>query len=743
MTEPGSTRLLPEVEGLRFAADLGLGTPACHTVDLLPGHAPREPAEEQVLRALSDLTGERVVLKAVAEDLVHKSEAGGVRILARDFDEVMEAAGGMVASFGEDLSGLLIQQFVEHDPGPSGELLIGLQVTPEFGPVVTVGPGGRTTELWAGALSDGQGPLHLSPDGWSVEDLKAALLRRAWFRLVSDGFRGEGGHLPPDRLISQLLTVLDRVQRAVEEGVREAEFNPVAVTPDGLVALDAVVRFGALDGSGSGRSRGAGPRDLSPFVTPESVAIMGVSARAMNPGRIILRNTLEAGFPADRLYVIRPGADELDGCRCVGTPGEVPGGVDLLVLAIPAERIPVTLDEIIREDWARGVVLIPGGLGEVPGTEDRVLAIQAALSTSPGRGPLVNGGNCLGLRSLRGRVNTLFIPGPKLPLRSEGADSLALIAQSGAFAVARLSGLPDLNPDLVVTVGNQVDLTLGDWLTWLEAETDIRVAGVYAEGFQAGDGRRFLTAVRAMHAADRAVVLYRAGRSVRGLEATATHTASIAGPYSITAQLAEEAGALVCETLNEFDAFLKVCLAFAGREPKGRRLALVTNAGFEAVGMADHASGLDVGAWDPEVREVLAGILREAGLDGIVTPSNPLDLTPMAGDAVFGDAVAATLAQPHADLGVVGCVPLTGALRTLPGEVAPGDDGSGPGLADRLESLWAGGETAPFVVVVDGGPEYDPFAARLSGAGIPTFRRADAAVRAVSRYVDWRFGVEV
>jgi len=93
------------------------------------------------------------------------------------------------------------------------------------------------------------------------------------------------------------------------------------------------------------------------------------------------------------------------------------------------------------------------------------------------------------------------------------------------------------------------------------------------------------------------------------------------------------------------------------------------------------------------------------------------------------------LLDPGVDVALVGCVPLTGALNTLRAGAGHADDvARDDALANRLARL-AGATRKPWVAVVDGGPLFDAMAERLEEGGIPTFRTADRALRALNRYV--------
>jgi acyl-CoA synthetase (NDP forming) len=240
---------------------------------------------------------------------------------------------------------------------------------------------------------------------------------------------------------------------------------------------------------------------------------------------------------------------------------------------------------------------------------------------------------------------------------------------------------------------------------------------------------RFLEAAGRFTATGRRLLLYRAGRSPRGVEAAASHTAAMAGSYATTRALVENSGVTVAESLADFEDLVSLSVLLGGRPVRGRSLAGASNAGFECVALADHLAGWSLADLAPATRTGLHELLLEGGVDSLVSVRNPLDLTPMIEDQVFARIVEVLLADPGVDLGVVGCVPLTGSLNTLPSAAAHSEDlGLEASIAGRLATLWDA-TTKPWVVVVDAGPAYDPLAERLSAAGIPVFRTMDRALR--------------
>ncbi|MCK6478968.1 MAG: acetate--CoA ligase family protein [Planctomycetes bacterium] len=724
--------VLREAEGLALLGALGLRVPA---------HVGfRRPAEVDDA-SLASLPGPRVVVKVLSSSIAHKSDVGGVRVVDRAPAAVAAAMAAMEARIPPaDVEGFSVHEFVPHSAEPGGEFLVGLRWTPDAGSVVTVGPGGIHAELLARALRPGRGIAVLSPSLADPARVGAALSGLAVTELATRPLRGRPARLDPAELRRTVAAFLE-LAAAFGPGIAEGEVNPFVIGPDGgLVALDVLFRLrDPADGLP------AAPRPLHrlrSMLAPRTVAVAGVSERR-NPGRIIVENLLADGFDPGSLWILKPGGMSLGGCRTADGVASLPGRVDLLVLALDAARSAEALEEAVALERAESVVLLAGGLEEKSGgaaVADRMRAALARSRATAWGGPLLCGGNCLGFRSRPGRCDTLFIPRHKLPSPRGGPGRWALLSQSGAFGVARASRLAPLDPRHLVTLGNQMDLTVGDCLAGLSEDPDLDLFAVYVEGFRPLDGLRFLEAARAVAESGRTVVLYRAGRTEAGARASASHTASLAGDYAVLGALAAAAGVVLAESLEEFEDLVLLFALLGGGPLPGLRLAAISNAGFECVAMADNLGPFTLPPFGPGTEERLRGILARHRVDGVVDVHNPLDLTPITPDAGFAEAVEAVLADGGTDAAVVGCVPLSGALQTLaPGPGHGEDVGREEGLVRRLGRLRRG-SAKPWIAVVDAGEPFDPMARLLAAEGIPTFRSADRALRAFGRYAAVRAG---
>ena len=446
--------------------------------------------------------------------------------------------------------------------------------------------------------------------------------------------------------------------------ITDLEINPLVPCGGDLVALDVLATIG------SGHVPDVTPRPvwkLRNLLAPDSIAIVGVSAQ-LNPGHAILNNVIREGFDRESIFVVKPGVTEIEGCQAVPTIRSLPAPVDLLILSVAASQIPDALIDVVEHRKAESVIVIPGGLEEKAGTAGLVAQMHETLRAARAtdwKGPVVNGGNCLGVRSVPGRYDTMFVPGHKLGATPGPPSPVALISQSGAFAVSRTTRLKGIRPRYSITVGNQMDLTIGDYLRYLEADPELRVFAVYVEGFKPLDGRTTFDVIARITASGRTVVLYRGGRTAEGARATASHTASVAGDYVVTRDLARAAGAIVADSLDDFTDLVSMFTLLQYKGVYGRRVGAVSNAGYECVAIADSLGDLSLPPFTCRTDARLTATFELARISTLIDVHNPLDVTPMLDDAGYETVVRRVLEDDNVDVGVIGCVPATAALNTL------------------------------------------------------------------------------
>jgi len=663
--------------------------------------------------------GEPIVLKGIADQLWHKSDRGAVHFGTFDPAALKAEAEAMRLRVPEHpwIGGLVCEKVAfKKLSGLPTEALVSLKRDPDGGWLVVFGIGGLQADAWAAMAPPMIWSIALSTPEAALVELRSHWLGRTWLGQQ----RGTEALTDEPKLLAFLQGLWRAVEGLEREGVTLLELNPIVLDGEGLpTALDGV---GTLEAAAQADIAPADPAWYQALLSPRNLVIAGVSSREGTVGRIILENVQKANLPAGSLRLIKPGPPEFLGLPCLSSVAELAAApADQLILSLPAPQTLEAVEQLCRQGGGATVVyLVAGGLGDGADTEGLGQRLVACLEEHRRAGkwtPAIVGPNGLGLFSPDLGLNTLFIPGVKLPLKAKPGH-VALVSQSGAFLITRLSRRPELGLRAAVAIGNQMDLRCSDFLKGFGSDPAVKVVGAYLEGFAPGDLRAAAQATRALRASGRRVLLYKGGRSQEGMAAASSHTGALAGDHALQASLLRQAGAMLAERMETFDA----ALAWMGAYPKGRptSVAIMTNAGFESVASADLLTGPFRGSKLTEGETAaLAATIEAEGLTGLVSARLPLDLTPMAGEAAYL-ATAKLLLASEAEAVVVGLVPLTVRLNTTDPEAIRA---FAEALASQAQASgkWVG-------VAVEGGHLYDLYREGLRAAGLPVFLTMEEAL---------------
>jgi acyl-CoA synthetase (NDP forming) len=196
----------------------------CYQIPLVPTR--RATSEQEAVHAAAEMSGP-VVLKAEVAGLVHKTEAGAVKLGLHGEQEARAAYQELAGTFGPDLGGVLVQPML----GGGAEVLIGVVQEPVFGPLVVFGLGGVATEV-LGDHAARLTPLTDTDADDLIHGVHAAPL-----------LFGHRGTPPVDT--AALTGMLLRISRLADDlpEVAELDLNPVIATQDGACAVDARIRI--------------------------------------------------------------------------------------------------------------------------------------------------------------------------------------------------------------------------------------------------------------------------------------------------------------------------------------------------------------------------------------------------------------------------------------------------------------------------------------------------------------------
>ncbi len=736
-------------------------------------------------KQLLSLPGNKVVVKVVSPFILHKSDVGGVTICKNSLTEVLStirkmsfdiperfshfllnqpalcprryqkiAENELQSAIADDIKGFLICQYMEPDSKEFGnELLVSLRNTREFGIIISAGLGGRDTELYAARFRKGQAVVSAAVElieGKQFFELfkktisykKLAGLTRSQQRIVTDGQLEECFEA-----LIQIGKYFSPSNNESKYTIEELEVNPFAFSNYMMMPLDGLCKFSTKKMTQQRRPI----QMINQLLHPESIGIMGVSAEKMNIGRIIMENILANGFAEEKLTIIHSTASNIDGIPTLPELSALQDHLDLFILAIEGSQLPEVLDDILNRDIASSIILVSGELGtsqeQQPRQSPTIKLQQRIISQrteghKTNKGPVILGGNSLGVLSHPGNYDSMFIPDSKLPKdRGKHGRNTIFVSQSGAYMITRMSKLCFLDPAYAISIGNQIDLSTGDFINYFNTIDEAKTLAFYIEGFTDLDGLNFAKGIEEATRQSKEVIFYKAGRTQEGKDALSGHTSSIAGDYMVCDSCITQAGAMVAETFAIFEGLLRLSTALIHKTISGNRLAAISNAGFEAVGIADNIIGegyrLEMATLNSATKMSLKDIVTAVQLDSLVVINNPLDLTPMASEDVYIDVVSSLVEAPDIDMIVVAIVPLTPMLHTLAEEILEADHRPEKTLISEIGAL-NNKSSKPIIVVLDSGRLFDTMAESFESEGLPVFRSADICITALGKYVHTR-----
>ena len=303
--------------------------------------------------------------------------------------------------------------------------------------------------------------------------------------------------------------------------------------------------------------------------------MVGAGANPSGLGHVVLRNLLEGGFEGV-VYPVNPGHESIHGVQAYAAVGDTPETPDLAVVCTPASTVPDVV-QACGEAGVGAVAVISAGFRET-GPEGAALEAEVARRGAAFDGLRVLGPNCLGLIVPSLGLNASFAA--SMP----GDGHVAFVTQSGALATSLIDWAQGgrVGFSHVVSLGNMMDVDLGDMIDYLGQSPGTRSIILYVENVT--NPRKFMSAARAF-ALGKPIVAYKAGRFAASAKPRSRTPERMAGEDSVYDAAFERAGIVRVDRIE--DVFATAELLAHERRPSGPRLAIVTNAGGPGVMAAD------------------------------------------------------------------------------------------------------------------------------------------------------------
>jgi acyl-CoA synthetase (NDP forming) len=356
--------------------------------------------------------------------------------------------------------------------------------------------------------------------------------------------------------------------------------------------------------------------DLKSLFQPASVAVVGASQDELKSGGMFVSSLLKDGYKGT-VYPINRKESEIMSLKSYPSVLDVPGEIDLAIIAVPAQGVPPVMTECARKG-VKFAVVHSVGFSEL-GAEGRALERQMVENARSG-GVRIVGPNCMGIFSPKGCLNTI-VPFTRVPMEPGG---VAFIGQSGWASenTTRLGSERGLRFSGIISIGNQSDLTVEDFLEYFGNDPETKVFAAYIESIK--HPRRFLKLADEI-SPKKPIIVWKGGSSELGAKAAASHTGSLAGNYALFEAISRQKGIISAQSLEEL---LDLAVAFSCPcLPTGREVGLLIEAGGGAVATDDACAraGLNISPLPQHIQQQL----REF-LEGKIPPSNargnPVDL---------------------------------------------------------------------------------------------------------------------
>ena len=436
---------------------------------------------------------------------------------------------------------------------------------------------------------------------------------------------------------------------------------------------------------------------LNPLLQPRSVAVIGASEREGSLGYVVMRNILNGGFKG-RVFAINTNRETVLEAPCFNSVEDVPHRLDLVVIALRADKVPALIDSCGRAG-VRAVIVLTAGFAEA-GARGELLQRQIVESARRYKIRLL-GPNCLGIMRPSLGLNATFAHATALP------GSIGLISQSGALCAAILDWAKPNNVGFsnVVSLGAGSDVDFGEVLEFMISDPRTESIILYIEGVR--DARRFMSALRGA-ARVKPVLLIKVGRHPEASRAILSHSGLASGEDRVFDAALRRAGVIRLYNLGQL--FAAANALFSHFRPRGSRLAVITNGGGPGVMAADRASDLGIPLSD--FADITIEKLK-AALPPQCSLVNPVDIGGDADVDRYRKAIKAVLEGPNVDGVLVMLTPQAMTESTAVAEAVIELEKT----ADKpVVTCWMGEE-----LVAEARK-------RFIDAGIPTFRTPEPAV---------------
>ena len=458
---------------------------------------------------------------------------------------------------------------------------------------------------------------------------------------------------------------------------------------------------------------------LATIMEPRSVAVIGASEDQTKFGGRLYRTLLQHRY-AGAVYPINPVRDELFGLRTWPSIESLPAAADMVVMALPRDKVKPAIAACASRG-SKCAIIISSKFSDA-GAEGAALE-REVVSAASAHGMRLIGPNCLGIISPANRL--VLCSSPALDVERLIEAPIGFVSQSGALMGTlfdRAHGM-GIGFSHCVSVGNQADLELADFVEFFIDDPKTEIICSYVEGIKSP--QRFVELARRARRAGKPWLMVKAGTTDDGSRAAWSHTASLAGDFAALAAVCREENVVLLDDPLDMLSLARAMVRYPRR--RVRTVAIITTSGGGGAIAADRLSeaGIALARFEAETGDELATWYSEG------QAANPVDIGGRRHESTepIGVVTAgAVLADPGTDL----------ALMVL--TTAPDVPGLTQELIDGAATVRAAGKPTLYVMLP--GRVAASARAMLIAAGLPYVDTLAEGVSVVGGWTRWSAYVE-
>jgi acetate---CoA ligase (ADP-forming) len=448
---------------------------------------------------------------------------------------------------------------------------------------------------------------------------------------------------------------------------------------------------------------------LDRMMRPSSVAVVGASANTSKPGGRIFSYLIKHGFQGP-LYSVNRSGSEILGQRSFNAVADLPETPDLACIVVPAGEVVPVLEDCAERGIPSAIVYTSGFAEAGQQGIDLQADILRVVQSS---GIRVSGPNTAGIANAHHSMCAAI--GMAFEVEEMPKGNIAFLTQSGALGSSLLSRVWEQGAGFShwISCGNEVDLSISDYLSFLVDDPDTDVIAIFMEGIR--DPTAFADACRRARSAGKPILVYKTGATESGRRAVSSHTAALAGA-DVLYEAFLKANHVI--RVRDLQALVDASVALSWQPiPAGNRVAVISASGGICSVAADECSerGLELPQFSEKTMRLIENVIPSYGRS-----QNPVDVT--AGittrPTMIPDTVKLVLDEPEIDA----------ILVMLTTNAGPAAAELARGISDAMA-----GSSKPLIVARVGADSLAPEAvAHYMAQRVPLFPMPERAVEALS-----------